>query len=226
MPVASHARTLARLLCALAPLAPALLPAPAAATPLTQQEITRLCEQAEGPAHCGQLVEEEQLKRLPYLATRDGRVLKVSLFPSGVATFTDTEALNGGRSYSLWDYLDAINAVVLYTIDGDNVTFTLLQRVNGRTVELPSEPRVSPDRQRLATADFCESRCINELAVWRVARDGVRKEALWKPKETWVDAAVAWRDADTLTVEYTAKGKAKPATLTRRLNDPEWGRLP
>ena len=122
------------------------------------------------------------MKRLPSLATRDGTVLKVSLYPSGTATFADTEALNGGRSYSLWDYLDPINAVLLYTTDGDTVTFTLLQRTNGRKVELPTEPRVAPDRQRLVTADFCPKQCVNELAVWRVTRDGVYKELGWKPR--------------------------------------------
>ena len=82
-----------------------------------------------------------QLKRLPNLATRDGATLRVSLFPSGTQPFVDTEALNGGRSYSLWDFVSEINAVVLYTTDGDDATFTLLQRTNGRHFELPSDPK-------------------------------------------------------------------------------------
>ncbi len=207
-------------------LATAAALAPAAAVPLSGDEITALCAQAEGPAHCGQLVEETQLKRLPNLATRDGGTLRISLYPAGVATFADTEASNGGRSYSLWDYLDAINAVLLYTTDGDAVSFTLLQRANGRKFELPAEPRLSPDRQRLATADFCATRCVNELAVWRVGRDGVRKEAAWKPKEGWADAAVTWKGDDTLVVEYTVAGRDKPTVLERRLSDAGWLRTP
>jgi hypothetical protein len=222
MAVALHARALARLSCAML----ALALAPVHATPLTQEEVTKLCAQAEGAAHCGSLVEDVQLKRLPNLAVRDGTSLKVSLYPTGYATFTDTESATGGRSYSLWDYLDGINAVVLYTIDGDNVSFTLVQRASGVKAELPGEPKVSPDRQRLVTADFCESRCVNELAVWRVSRDGIRKEVAWKPKAVWVDAAATWRDADTIAVEYTAKGAAKPVTLTRRLSDTDWTRAP
>ncbi len=77
---------------------------------------------------------------MPNLAVRDGPALRVSLFPSGVATFADTEALNGGRSYSLWDYLSEINAVILYTTDGDDVSFTLVQRATGHKVELPVGP--------------------------------------------------------------------------------------
>jgi hypothetical protein len=195
------------------------------AAPLAQEEIVTLCARAESPSHCGRLIEEVQLKRLPNLAMRDGANLKVSLYPAGAATFTDTEALNGGRSYSLWDYLDPLNAVLLYTTDGDAVSFTLLQRTNGRKYELPTEPKVSPDRQRLATADFCERECTNELAVWRVSRDGVRKELAWKPKDAWVDAGVTWKDTGTLVVDYTTAGAAKPAVVELRLGDAGWTRV-
>jgi len=200
----------------------AMLSAPVAAVPVAREEIAALCAQADGANHCGRLIEEVQLKRLPSLAVRDGATLKVSLYPAGIATFADTEALNGGRSYSLWDYLDGINAVLLYTTDGDTVTFTLLQRANGRKVELPTEPKLSPDRQRLVTADFCESRCVNELAVWRVARDGVRKEYTWKPAQAWTDSTATWKSPETLVIEYTPAGAAMPDVLERRLSDPGW----
>ena len=165
-----------------------------------------------------------QLKRLPNLAVRDGATLKVSLYPAGVATFADTEALNGGRSYSLWDYLDGINAVLLYTTDGDTVTFTLVQRANGRKVELPTEPRLSPDRQWLVTADFCETRCVNELALWRVSRDGVRKESVWKPGVAWSDATATWKSPESLVINYRPVGAAMAEVLERRVTDPTWKR--
>jgi len=203
----------------------ALIAAAAArAAPMTPQEVAAICAEAEGPAHCGRLVEAVQLKRLPGLATRDGAALAVSLYPAGTETFTDTEALNGGRTYSLWDVVNEINAVVLYTTDGDGIGFLLLQRTTGRRTALPGEPKVSPDRQRLAVADFCATRCTNELTVWRVARDGVRKESAWSPSAAWDDATASWKGTDTLVVEYTAAGAAKPATLERRLADTGWVR--
>jgi hypothetical protein len=199
---------------------------PAAAAPVSPEEMARLCANVEGPAHCGRVIEETQLKRLPNLAVRDGTSLKVLLYPAGTATFADTEAANGGRSYSLWDYVGSINAVLLYTTDGDSVTFTLLQRTNGRRTELPTEPRVSPDRQWLVTADFCPTRCVNELAVWRVTREGVRKEYEWKPREAWSDAGATWKDADTLLIEFTSAATGKSGTLERRIADPDWVRSP
>jgi len=165
-----------------------------------------------------------QLKRLPNLAVRDGATLKVSLYPAGVASFVDTEALNGGRSYSLWDYLDGINAVLLYTTDADTVTFTLVQRANGRKIELPTEPKLSPDRQLLVTADFCESRCVNELALWRVSREGVRKESAWKPAQDWSDATATWKSPETLVIEYRPAGAPMVEVLERRIADPSWVR--
>ena len=192
------------------------------AVPLTAEELTKVCAEAEDTAHCGRLIEGVQLRRLPNLAHREGAALKVSLYPSGTATYADTEALNGGRSYSLWDYISEINAVVLYVTDGDEVTFLFLHRPSGRTSELPSDPKLSPDRSRLVTADFCEARCANELAVWRVTRDGVRKESSWKPREAWSDAVATWPSDSTVAVEYTVAGTQARSRLERRLTDRDW----
>jgi hypothetical protein len=122
--------------------------------------------------------------------------------------------------------MSEINAVVLYVTDGDDASFALLQRANGRKVDLPSDPKLSPDRQRLVTADFCERRCVNELAVWRVTRDGVHKELTWRPAAVWTDATATWKDAQTIQIDYTAAGASKPATLTRKLADAGWGHAP
>jgi hypothetical protein len=195
----------------------------AAAAPMTRAEIAGLCSNAEDSAHCGRLIEEAQLKRLPSLARRDGNSLLISLYPSGTATFTDSDDAVNGRSYSLWNYLDAINAVVLYTTAGDATSFTLLQRTTDRRVELPSEPTLAPDRAHLVTADVCPTRCINEIAVWRLSRDGVRKDLVWSPPATWTDAAATWKDADTLNIEYS-EGTTSGATLQRKLSDAGWKR--
>ena len=198
----------------------------AAAEPLSTAEIEQLCAQADDAVHCGRLIEDAQLKRLPNLARREGSALLVSLYPSGTATFTDSDDAVHGRSYSLWDYLDGINAVLLYTSAGEKTSFTLLQRTSNRRYELPTEPQVSPDRQRLVTADVCGARCTNEVAVWRVSKDGVSKELAWSPGADWTDAAARWKTPETLVIEYTVAGAGTTSTLERRLSDPTWKRLP
>jgi len=193
-----------------------------AATP-TAAELEQICAQAENATHCARLVEAAQLKRLPNLARRDGSSLSVSLYPSGAATFTDSDDAAGGRSYSLWDYLDGLNAVLLYTTKGETTTFTLLQRTTNRRVELPTEPQLAPDRRRLVTADVCEARCSNEIAIWRVTPDGIRKELSWSPGGAWIDAGAEWKDSDTLTIEYTtSSGGGK---IERALGDSRWKRI-
>jgi len=196
----------------------------ATAVPPTPDDIARLCGDADGPAECGRRIEAMQLPKLPGLAVRDGAALRVSLYPSGSVTLTDVDAAAGVRTFALWDYLNEINAVVLFVTDGDNGRFALLQRATGRQSELPAEPRVAPNRQRLATADFCATRCVNELAVWRVTRDGVFKDQVWVPKDAWDDATVSWKDADTLVVEFTPKGGPAGQKMERRLADPGWTR--
>src|SRR4029450_10002606 len=68
------------------------------AAPLSSDELAAACTQADGPAHCARKVEEIQLKRLPNLATRDGDTLRVSLYSTGAAGVTDTEAPQGGET--------------------------------------------------------------------------------------------------------------------------------
>ena len=192
----------------------------------TAVQVAELCASAEDQSHCGRLIEEAQMKRLPGMVERAGDELRVTLFPTGAVTFRDSVALTGAKTYSLWDYLDRINAVVLFTTDGDQSGFVLLQRASGRQFRLPSEPTLSPDRQHLVTADFCGSGCDGELAIWRVTRDDVRRISTWKPPVTWTDASATWKDADTLRIEYTVAAEDKPRVLERRLDAPGWQARP
>ena len=145
---------------------------------LPAPQIAELCANAEDQAHCGRLIEEVQLKRLPGLAVRDGDDLKVSLFPSGMTMFRDSVAISGAKSFTLWDYLDWINAVVLFTTDGDQTGFVLLQRTNGKQYRLPAEPVLSPDRQHLVTVDICAKICDGEVAV----RHSLRSPLFFQPR--------------------------------------------
>ena len=192
------------------------------AAPLSQSEVAKLCNEAEGLAHCGRLVESTQLQRLSGLAVREGNTLRVSLFPTGHVSFTDVETLSGGTSFSLWDHYSAINATLLFTTKDDEAGFVLVQRATGKQTPLPSEPALAPDRQRLATADFCETRCENRLVVWRLSRDGATREAEWRPAENWSDASVSWKDAATLVVEYTTIGASESKSLERKLGEAGW----
>lgn len=190
------------------------------AAPPTPAQVATLCAAAEGPAHCGRLIEEAQMKALPNLAKRDGDTLNVSLFPSGQRAFVDLVAVNTEKAYALYDDWSPVNAVVLLVTAGDDASFAILQRANGQVTELPAEPVLAPDRQRLAVADFC-AKCSNELTVWRVSRDGIRKELAFTPTPAWTDASVTWKDADTLVLQYTpASGQG--GTLERKLDAPGW----
>ena len=192
------------------------------AASVTPARVTELCAQADGPAHCGRLIEAEQLKALPNLAVRDGATLKVLLFPSGARDFVDVDTLHGSRTWSLWDYWSPVNVVVLFTTDLDRIGYATLQRTTGQVTALPAEPSLSPDRQHMAVADFCRANCDNEVSVWRVAREGIRKEYGWKPLAEWSDVTVQWKGDNTVVVEFTLNGDAKPRTLERRLTDTEW----
>ena len=190
----------------------------------TQERVLELCANVEGPAHCGRRVEAEQLKALPNLAVREGDTLRVSLYPSGTRAFVDTAAGNDEKSYALWDYWSPVNAIVLFVTSGDEVSYAVLQRATGQLTVLPAEPMLAPDRQHAAVADFCPERCTNEISVWRITRDGLRKDASFKPAAPWSDVTVGWKSGETVTIQFTPAGGDKPQTIERPLTDREWRR--
>lgn len=181
-----------------------------------------LCNDVESPAHCGRKVEAEQLKALPNLATRVGDTLKVSLYPSGTREFVDSLATDAEKSYALWDYWSPVNAVVLFVASGETISYAVLQRATGTLTAVPAEPFLAQDRQRVAIADFCPKQCANELSVWRVTREGLVRELVYKPPVAWADVTVAWKDPDTLTVTYQAPGADAPRTVERKLTAADW----
>jgi len=201
-----------------------LVSSAALAEPVSRERMMELCASVEGPAHCARIVEAEQLKALPDLAKRDGDTLTVRLFPSGTRLLVDSLASNNERSYALWDYWSPINAVVLFVASGDDVSYAVLQRASGQLTTLPAEPVLAPDRQRLAVADFCSRKCTNEVTVWRVTRDGVRKELTYKPPADWTDVTVAWKDEDTLVLQYDPAGGGDRKSVDRKLAANDWKR--
>ena len=94
---------------------------------------------------------------------------------------------------------------MLFTTDGDQSGFVLLQRANGKQYRMTAEPILSPDRKHLVTVDVCAKLCDGEITVWRVTRDDVAKELAWKPQPPWSDANATWTDADTIRFDYATE---------------------
>lgn len=197
----------------------------AIAAPPTAAELSKLCGNAEDQAHCGRLVEARQLPRLKSVATREGDELRIELLPGGSTTFRDAVNIIGARSYSVWDYVDDLESVVLFATNGDHSEFWWVQRRGGGEFRLPAEPVLAPGHRRFVTADFCAQDCDNQIAVWRIDGSGVRKELTFTPSEAWQDASVSWKNSNVLAVEYTLVNETTTRTIERRLDDPSWSRV-
>ena len=198
-------------------LMPFIVPLLCEAAPLTPAELTRLCTNAEDQAHCGRLVEASRLPALKKIVTREGDELRIALVPAGLTVFRDAINIIGARTYAVWDYVEDVDAIVLFATDGDRTEFWLVQRRGGAEFRLPSEPVLAPGHKRFATADCCADGCANELAIWRIDDPGVRKELAGNPAEPWRDAGVTWKGTETLAIEYTPDSDARPRSLERRL---------
>lgn len=200
------------------------LPAVASVAPPTAADLAALCRDAEDQAHCGRLVESKQLERLKSIVSREGDELRVALQPTGLAVFRDAVNIVGARTYAVWDYVEDLDTLVLFSTNGDRSEFWLVQRRGGGEFRIPAEPVLAPGHRRFATADFCAQDCDNAIAVWRIDGGGVRKELEWTPRDAWQDAGVRWKDADTIVVEYRAAGAPAAHVVERRLGDAAWSR--
>ena len=83
----------------------------------------------------------------------------------------------------------------------------------------------APGHRQFATADFCAQECDNQIAVWRVDASGVHKELAFSPQEVWQEASVAWKNANTVVIEYMRASEATPQIVERRLDDATWVRV-
>ena len=60
--------------------------------------------------------------------------------------------------------------------------------------------------------------------MWRISRDGVRKELTYRPPADWNDVTVAWKDADTLTLQYDPARGGDRQSVDRKLAAGDWKR--
>ncbi|HEY3582814.1 MAG TPA: hypothetical protein VGL90_00370 [Casimicrobiaceae bacterium] len=194
------------------------------AAPISREELTSLCIEADDAARCGRLVEARQLRALSRFIERDGSELRIQLVPFGLTTFRDSDGARA-RSYAVWDYLPDLETVVLFTTQGERSGFMLVQRRGGAEFGLPAEPVLSPNRRHFVTVDVCARDCDQEVTLWRIGADGVAKEATWRPPADWSDASATWRTPGTIVFAYSTANDATPHTLERRLADPSWQRL-
>ncbi len=202
-----------------------MLPARANAAPPTAAELAKVCRDAEDQAQCGRLVEARQLPKLRSVASREGDELRIELLPVGSTVFRDAINIIGARSYALWDYVEDLESVVLFATNGDRTEFWWVQRRGGGEFRIPSEPVLAPGHRQFATADFCAQECDNQVAVWRIDASGVHKELAFSPQEVWQEASVAWKNANSVVIEYMRASEATPQIVERLLDDATWVRV-
>ena len=192
------------------------------AAPLTPERDRReLCAGAEDPAHCGRLIEDAQLKRLPEpRASATATRLRVSLFPSGSATFTRHRSTRQRRAtYSLWDYSTGSTRSCS---SRPTATTRASRCCSARPAAGPSCPpsrRSSPDRQRLVDRRFLRQRL-------RQRGRGLARHARRRAQGARVEAGGALvrcrRDVegrrDAARSSTRSAGDDKPRTLERRLD--------
>ncbi|MDR1529583.1 MAG: hypothetical protein LBS40_04190 [Burkholderiales bacterium] len=179
---------------------------------LSTEKIIELCSDTEDTYHCARVIETEQLKSVPNNLARRGSgdektVLTIRLSqnlfsdPPQEIKFIDKE----GKSYSVWDYWSAFDALLLLVIDGEESYYLWLYNGNGQTVRLPAEPSFSQDNKRIVTADFCEENCRNEIAIWQIRKGLPVKTRVWTPKEQWEDAEATWVSLAEIKLVYRVK---------------------
>ena len=209
------------------------------AAPPAHEAIIKACDEAETAAQCERVLEKEQLKQFPTVGIRDGNALRFPRPGQQAVEFRDSgdpENENGAdyRWHSFWDFWPHANIAIVSVTARDNDYFLIVELDRGTQVRVPAEPLLASDNQHFVVGDFCDKGCGNQIQLWRIDRNRAVREKTFKPRERWYETDVAWRDASSLTVEYSIAGprrrlaepgemnliKAEPMIL--KLSDAGW----
>ena len=216
----------------------ALSPTLAMAAPPSQLAILRACGDADTAAQCEKVIEADQIKQHPSVATRDGSSLRLRSKGGPLVELRDvgtpgTDERAGFRFYAFWDYWSQRNAVVVSVSAQAGDHYLIVDLNRGSQTKVSAEPLLSPDFNRFVVADLCDTQCGNAIELWRFERDKLVRERTFRPPEKWFDAEVKWIDLNAIEVEYSVPAPGKSAdgeaTLVRarprvlRLNDRAWG---
>lgn len=216
----------------------AMAPPLSIAAPPSQLAILRACGDADTAAQCEKVIETDQIKQHPSIATRDGGSLRLKSKNGPPVELRDigtpgTDERPGFRFYAFWDYWSQRNAVVVSVSAQAGDHYLIVDLNRGSQTRVGAEPLLSPDSGRFVVADLCDTQCGNAIELWRVERDKFVRERTFRPPEKWFDAEVKWIDVNAIEVEYSVPAPGKQAdaeaTLVRarprvlRLNDRAWG---
>lgn len=189
------------------------------AAPPAYEAIIKACDESENAAQCERLLEKGQLKQFHGVATRDGSVLRLPSRPGAppveLRDSGDPESETGDfRWHAFWDFWPEARIAVISVSTRDTDHFLLIELERGAQTRVPAEPLLSPDSARFLVSDFCDKGCGNQIQVWRIERNRPLREKTFKPRERWYETDVSWRDATSLTAEYSIAGPR------RRLAEP------
>jgi hypothetical protein len=190
--------------------------AAASAAPPTQLAILRACGDADSPAQCERVIEVDQIRQFPGVASRAGGVLRLKA-KSGVVELRDNGIPGADderpdfRAYAFWDYWILRNAAIVSVASRAGDHYLLVDLNRGTQTKLIAEPVQSPDGNRFLVVDMCETQCSNTIEIWRYDRDRPSRERWYRPKEKWYEADVRWKDSAALEIEYSVAVGSVPA---------------
>jgi hypothetical protein len=180
------------------------------ATPLPTPAIVKLCAGADGPQHCERLIEIEQMKQFPGIASRDGAALRLGHRAGGPAVeLKDVEEAGDGaafRGHAFWDYWPKQRMAIVSVTARDSDYFLVVDLERRTQTRVGAEPVLAPGGEHFLVADLCETRCGNVIELWRFDADGLVKSKTLKPLDKWYNAEAKWRDATTVTLDYGIAG--------------------
>ena len=214
-------------------------PIQAGAAPPTQLAILRACADADTPAQCEKVIEAEQIRQFPSIATREGGTLRLRSNKGPQVELRDvgtpgSDERAGYRFHAFWDYWSQRTAAVVSVSAQAGDHYLIVDLNRGTQTKVSAEPLMSPDGRWFVVVDLCDTQCGNAIELWRIERDRFVRERTFRPPEKWFEAEVKWRDANAIEVEYSlpAPGKSaseSEATLVRQrprvlqLTERAWG---
>ena len=212
----------------------------AVAAPPSQLSILRACGESDTAAQCERVVEADQIRQYPAVASRDGRVLRLKK-RNGQSLELRDEGTPGSdegpksKFFAFWDYWTEPHAAVVSVSAEAGDYYLIVDLDRGTQTRITAEPMLSPDSGHFVVPDLCETQCGNAIELWRFDRDRIVRERTFRPSEKWYEADVRWKDPTTLEIEYSVAAPGQqasadaPPTLVRsarplflRITDRAW----
>jgi len=180
--------------------------------------------------------EEDQemlrIERFEENVRRDGDTLYLKLKSGAYLAFRDAQSCEPPSpcDYEFVDYYGDLGFYLVFVGYYEGEDYVMISDRDGKEYSVKELPKLSPDKERIASVSSCDAFCINGVFVWRIVNGGLVSELFYEPEEYARYGFVKWMDDKTIDLAKKVYSSAQicpesdfmTVPVTLRLEDGGW----